>query len=286
MKVLVTGASGQLGRALITTASPGIEIVGLRSDELDISDDDAVSTAVARHTPALIMNAAAYTAVDRAESDEARSLAVNAAGVANLASAARQSGARLVHISTDFVFNGSKSTAWLPDDHPDPINAYGRTKLAGESAALAADAIVVRTSWVYSAHGSNFVRTMIRLMGERDQIDVVDDQVGKPTWATGLANALWDLTQCRAAGLYHYADGGLASWYDFAVAIQEEAINVGILTRQIPIRPIASAAYPTPARRPSWSVLDTRATDEIIGRQPPHWRENLRRMLEELKNNG
>lgn len=286
MKVLITGAGGQLGRALLATAASGVEVIGLRSSELDITDDCAVRRAVVQQAPALIVNAAAYTAVDRAESDEARSQQVNAVGVGHLASAAKETGARLVHISTDFVFDGSKSSPWLPDDNPAPLNAYGRTKLAGERAALAEGAMVVRTSWVYSAHGANFVRTMIRLMEERDHLDVVDDQVGRPTWAAGLARALWDLAEHGGAGVYHWADGGLASWYDFAVAIQEEAMNVGILTHGIPIRPIASAAYPTPARRPAWSVLDTRATAIALGRQPPHWRENLRRMLEELKHNG
>lgn len=280
MKILVTGAGGQLGRALIATAPAGAAIDATDVAELDITDAAAVAAHVAATRPALVINAAAYTAVDKAEAEEALAHRLNAEAVGHLAAAAEAAGARFVHVSTDFVFDGRQGSPYAPDAPTNPLNAYGRTKLAGERAAGRA-ALIVRTAWVYAAQGQNFVRTMLRLMAERDRLRVVADQIGTPTFATGLAEAIWALAAQNARGIYHHTDSGAASWYDFAVAIQEEALARGLLTRAIPIDPIATADYPTPATRPAYSVLDKSASTALIG-AAPHWRVQLRRMVEEL----
>jgi dTDP-4-dehydrorhamnose reductase len=285
MKALIVGSKGQLGRGLAATAPEGVAIVGHDLDTLDITDRAAVEAVVAAEKPDLLFNAAAYTAVDKAEGDEDAALAVNATAVGLLADAARANGARLVHVSTDFVFDGVQGVPYAPDAPTAPISAYGRTKLAGEQAA-GDDALIVRTAWVYAPTGGNFVRTMIRLMGERPEVRVVADQIGTPTYAPGLAVALWTLAQRGATGIYHYTDSGAASWYDFAVAIQEEALAAGLLTRAVPVLPIGTADFPTPARRPHYSVLDKSKTFAALGAPAPHWRTQLRAMIEEIRTNG
>lgn len=285
MKALITGANGQVGRALRATAAVDADIVALASADLDIGNAATVAERVAAEKPDLIINAAAYTAVDKAESEEGAALRVNGEGVANLARSAAEAHARLIHISTDFVFDGTSGVPYRPDSPTAPIGAYGRTKLAGERAA-GPDALVVRTAWVYGSQGHNFVRTMLRLMAERDEVRVVADQVGTPTFATSLAQAIWTLAAAGTRGIYHYTDSGAASWYDFAVAIQEEALALGLLSRAAPVIPIATADFPTPARRPSYSVLDKSATFALLGAPAPHWRVNLRRMLQDVKTHG
>lgn len=283
MKLLITGAGGQLGRALqlVQTHVEGdVDIVAASSTDLDIGDADAVAAFVDAAKPDLLINAAAYTAVDKAESDVDTAFRINAEAVGFLSHAARTVGARFVHVSTDFVFDGAAGRPYAPGAPTAPLGVYGASKLRGEELA-GGDALVVRTAWVYGRHGSNFVRTMLRLMAERDELRVVADQVGTPTWASSLAEAIWKLAAADAYGIYHYTDSGVASWYDFAVAIQEEALAIGLLDRAIPILPIPSSAYPTPARRPHYSVLDTEATNALIG-APPHWRSNLRLVLAEL----
>ncbi|MDE3170291.1 MAG: dTDP-4-dehydrorhamnose reductase, partial [Acidobacteriota bacterium] len=257
MKVLITGAAGQLGRALLKTAPGTVEVRG-SGTELDICAPAVLQSAVRAFKPALIVNAAAYTAVDRAESERDRAFAVNADGVENLARAARDYGARLVHVSTDFVFDGRKSSPYLPDDAMRPLSVYGASKAEGEDrlrALAGATAVIVRTSWLYAAVGQNFVNTMLRLMREKDGLGVIADQVGTPTWAQSLAEVIWKIAEePKIAGTHHWSDAGVASWYDFAVAIQEEALAAGLLTRVIPIRPIATEEYPLPAKRPAYSV--------------------------------
>ena len=285
MKVLVTGASGQLGRALCASAPDDVTVLALDRASLDIGDAAAVDSTIGQAAPDIVLNAAAYTAVDRAEADEEAALRINARGVGHLADAARKAGARLVHVSTDFVFDGASGTPYATDAPTAPLNAYGRTKLAGEQAA-GPDALVVRTAWVYGPSGGNFVRTMLRLMAERPEVRVVADQAGTPTYAPALANAIWKLALASERGMHHYTDAGMASWYDFAVAIQEEALAAGLLDRAVPVLPIASAEFPTPARRPAFSVLDKRATYAALGGPAPHWRVNLRRMLSEIQSHG
>lgn len=282
MKVLITGATGQLGRALIATAPEGWAVEAADRAALDLADTAAIHAEILRRRPDLVINAAAYTAVDRAESEEALAQAINADAVGAMALALGETGGRLTHISTDFVFDGQSPRAYRPDDQRAPLSAYGRSKAAGEDAA-GDGALLVRTAWVYGAGGANFVRTMLRLMRERDEIRVVSDQIGSPTWATGLARTLWGLTAQRATGIYHHSDAGVASWYDFAVAIQEEALALGLLGRAIPIHPITTSDYPTPAARPAFSLLDSAATRALLGDGWVHWRTNLRLMLEEEK---
>lgn len=285
MKVLVTGAAGQVGRALLAGAPADAEIIAADRATLDIADGAAVCRLADELRPTHIVNAAAYTAVDRAESEEEAALAINAHAVAHLAEAAQGVGARLVQISTDFVFDGTAGRPYRPDSATAPLGAYGRSKLAGELAA-GADALIVRTAWVYAARGANFVRTMLRLMGEREEVRVVSDQVGTPTWATSLAEAIWLLTTQGVTGVHHFTDSGVASWYDFAVAIQEEAAARDLLRPTARVVPITTAEFPTPARRPSYSVLDKSRTEGLLGGPAPHWRVNLRRMLDEMRKNG
>jgi dTDP-4-dehydrorhamnose reductase len=285
MKVLITGANGQLGRALQATVRLGVSIIAAGSAELDIGDAAAVDALLSAERPDAIFNAAAYTAVDKAESEEALAMRVNAEGVVNLARGAAAVGARLVHVSTDFVFDGRSGIPYAPEAPTAPLGVYGRTKRQGELAA-GPDALIVRTAWVYGSQGGNFVRTMLRLMAERDEVRVVADQVGTPTFASSLADALWRLHAAGAKGLFHYTDSGAASWYDLAVAIQEEALAIGLLARAVPVIPIATSDYPTPAARPHYSVLDKSATFALLGGAAPHWRVNLRKMLKDILDHG
>lgn len=286
MKVLITGATGQLGWELQRAVPQGVRMVALGSVALDITDQQAVARVVAEERPAIIINGAAYTAVDKAEAEPERAVAVNGQGAANLAEAARTNGVRLVQVSTDFVFNGHQSRPYGPGDPPGPVGIYGASKLAGEEAVrriLGDDSLILRTAWLYSAHGHNFVKTMLRLMVERDEVRVVDDQIGTPTSGRGVAEAIWQLVRVGAKGIHHWTDAGVASWYDLSVAIQEEALSLGMLSRAISIVPITTGDYPTPARRPSYSVLDKTATWALLGAPAPHWRVQLRRMLAQYK---
>lgn len=278
MRVLVLGSKGQLGRQLIASAPAHAVVVHHDIDTLDICDDAALRACVETSATDIIFNAAAYTNVDGAEAEEALAQKINAEAVGVLAAAAHDLSAKLVHVSTDYVFDGLSGRPYAPDAPTGPVSAYGRTKLAGEQAAGDA-ALIVRTAWVYSVTGGNFVRTMLRLFRERPEVRVVADQIGTPTYAPDLARALWTLAQHGATGLYHYTDSGAASWYDFAVAIQEEALALGLLDKAVPIVPIPTSGYPTPAMRPHYSVLDSTKTSAVLGGPAPHWRANLRRML-------
>ncbi|KPF94006.1 dTDP-4-dehydrorhamnose reductase [Novosphingobium sp. AAP83] len=280
MKALVTGVNGQVGKALLRTAPKGWTCVPLDRAALDLSDRDALIRMVDAEEPDVVFNAAAYTAVDKAESEPDLAQAINARAPAALAAALLRTGGKLVQVSTDFVFDGTAGHGYRPEDLRNPQSVYGTSKAAGEDAAGDA-AIIVRTSWVYAAGGANFVRTMLRLMRERDELRVVADQIGSPTWATGLARTLWGLAMADKRGIWHHRDAGVASWYDFAVAIAEEATAIGLLHRVPHIVPIATTDYPTPARRPSFSVLDVSATRAALGDEAVHWRANLRKMLKE-----
>lgn len=286
MKVLITGYRGQLGTSLVNCAPADVEISAVDRETLDITQSDLVADFIAKQAPALIINAAAYTAVDRAESDRANAQAVNGDAVGALARIATERGVRLVHVSTDFVFGGGLSRPIQPDAPTDPLGVYGQTKLDGErqAQANAVDALILRTAWVYGPHGGNFVKTMLRLMGERDEVRVVADQIGAPTYAPDLAAAIWSLAAQGARGVMHYSDAGAASWYDFAVAIQEEALAIGLLKHAASIVPIRTEDFPTAAARPHYSLLDSSATWAALGGMAPHWRSNLRKMLGVLKN--
>ncbi|MBA3003346.1 MAG: dTDP-4-dehydrorhamnose reductase [Desulfurivibrio sp.] len=288
MRVLLVGGSGQLGKELQHCKPADMELQALGSPELDLREPAGVAAKVDGFRPQVIINAAAYTAVDRAESEQEIAFAVNGQGAANLAQAARTVGAYCLQVSTDFVFDGAQSYPYLVTDRTNPLGVYGASKLAGEQMALAAypeGVAIVRTAWLYSAFGNNFVTTMLRLMAERETIGVVADQVGTPTWGRGLAEALWQMCRVQPKGIHHWTDAGVASWYDFAVAIQEEGFACGLLAREIPILPITTVEYPTPARRPPYSVLDKSETWAALGMTPPHWRVALRQMLLEYKEN-
>jgi dTDP-4-dehydrorhamnose reductase len=284
MKTLVLGCKGQLGTALADSVPDTIDLLGMDLPELDITDAGAVLAACRLSTPDVIVNAAAYTAVDRAESEAETAMAVNADGPRNIAIAAKDVGARLIHISTDFVFDGEATVPYVADAATNSQSVYGRTKREGEKAVLEVmptRAVVIRTAWLYSKTGSNFVKTMLRLMAERDELGVVADQTGTPTWADSLAGAVWAFVRIPSlAGIYHWTDGGQSSWHEFAVAIQEEAIALGLLNKAIPISAIGANEYPTPAARPQYSVLDCSATREALNLHPAQWRVNLQRMLQ------
>lgn len=289
MNTLIVGAAGQVGRALLRNVPPGVSVVGVSRAELDIADAAAVQRLVAERRPQCVINAAAYTAVDKAENERELAFAGNTHGPRLLAAAvARLPDCRLVHISTDFVFDGASSSAYLPDSPVKPLNVYGATKLAGDEAvqsALRERAVVMRTAWVYSAHGRNFLTTMLRLMADGKSVRVVADQIGSPTSADSLAVALWACARNPAVhGIQHWTDYGVASWYDFAQAIAEEGAAAGLLPSSVEVQPIASHEFPTPAKRPAFSVLDRRATVAALGIHPTHWRVALRAVLQGLLN--
>jgi dTDP-4-dehydrorhamnose reductase len=285
-KVLITGARGQIGSELQATAPASWQVIAYSSNELDITQGDTARALIARERPAVIIHAAAFTDVDAAEREVELAEAVNVTGTANVATAAGQIGARIIYISTDFVFDGNLGRPYVPEDSARPLGVYGRTKLAGERAVLdeaGVNSLVVRTAWVYSAQGRNFVRTMLSLMSTQPSVGVVSDQVGTPSWARRLAQALWNAAeQPDLGGIVHWTDAGVASWYDFAVAIQEEALAVGLLTRAVPIRPLRTVDFPRPAPRPPYSVLDKTTGWEALGGPSAHWRSNLRCMLKSL----
>ncbi len=285
-KVLVVGAGGQLGRELQRTAAPDMECVPMLHAQLDIADATEVAACLTAVAPQLVVNAAAYTAVDRAESEPDAARRINAEGPGTLAQACAQRGVRFIHVSTDFVFDGTASQPYRPEADTAPLGEYGRSKRAGELAVqrVLPEALILRTGWVYSRFGSNFVKTMLHLMAARDEIAVVTDQVGTPTWAHGLAEAVWAAaTRPQLRGIYHWSDAGVCSWYDFAVAIYEEARALGLLSRRVTIRPIATTEYPTAAQRPAYSVLDKTSSWRDFALEGSHWRRQLCAMLADLK---
>jgi dTDP-4-dehydrorhamnose reductase len=290
MKILLTGATGQLGQQLVRSApsqlgGEPLELVPLGRAQLDLADAVACRQMVHQQQPHWVLNAGAYTAVDRAEAEPDLAEAVNAAAPRALAEALAAEGQAgcMLQISTDFVFNGAQGHPYRPSDRLQPLGVYGRSKAMGETAVqevLGPDrATVLRTSWVYGPVGSNFVATMLRLHRERSNLAVVADQVGCPTSTLGLAQACWRVIDRQLGGVLHWSDAGAASWYDFAVAIGELGVSTGVLERAAEVAPIPSSAYPTPAQRPSYSLLDCQASWERLGCRPPHWRTALEQVL-------
>jgi dTDP-4-dehydrorhamnose reductase len=289
--VLVTGASGQVGGALLERLPANTELKTLTRAELDISDDRAVDAVLAAIRPNIVVNAAAYTAVDRAEDQVELARAVNANGPANLARAAsRIPGCRLLHVSTDYVFDGRATGPYHPDDRPNPLNVYGRTKLEGEVAVrelLNERAVVLRTAWVYAPQGKNFLLTMLRLMRERGTVRVVADQRGTPTAAQSIATTLWAIARRPDIhGILHWTSAGVTSWYGFASRIADDAHTIGLLPSRPEVTPITTAEYPTRARRPANSVLDISATAELLGIAPAAWEEDVRATLATIATTG
>ncbi len=271
MRVLLTGAYGQLGRCLLDRVPAEWILLACGSAELDITDRPAVERVVKKFRPDVIINAAAYTAVDKAETDRIRAMKVNAIGPENLAIAAHQQGARLIHLSTDYVFDGSKKTPYTENDLPCPINFYGLSKWEGEKRVFSVlpDAVVIRTSWVFSEYGANFVKTMLRLAETRSEISVVNDQCGCPTYAGDLAQAIITLaSRAEAAGVYHYCGDVAVSWCEFAQAIFVAA------QRDVLVKGIGSAQYPMAAARPVNSVMNT-ARIAALGVEASDWQNRV-----------
>lgn len=288
MKLLITGANGQLGRELraLLDGDSRFDPTYTDVEELDITSPDAVNSMVNALAPDYIINCAAYTAVDRAEDDEATALLINARAVEILATAAASMGARMIHVSTDYVFDGNGNRPYREDDAPNPVSAYGRTKLAGEQVLqriLPEQSVILRTAWLYSPHGKNFVKTMLELGRARDQLRVVYDQVGSPTLATDLARAI--ITVMTAAewhpGIYHYTNEGAISWYDFTKAIHRLA---GITNCDV--QPCLSHEFPAKAHRPAYSVLDKGKFKATFSVEVPYWEESLKQFIMHNQLNG
>ena len=287
MTILVFGSSGQLARSLRDTKQ-NREPFFVDRTTCDLADPSEVDAILERKKPDFIINAAAYTSVDKAEEEPELVRQVNEESVRRMAAFSHANNAQLIHVSTDFVFDGSKQSPYRPGDAASPLGEYGKSKLAGERAALqeAPESImVIRTSWVYSENSSNFVKTMLRLMNEKDGLDVVNDQRGSPTYAHGLAEMIWRIADQNlfTAGIFHWADEGSITWCEFAKAIQEEALKAGYLSQAIPINAITTEDYPAPAARPAFSVLDNTKLAKLVGIEPTPWRQNLVLMLSRLK---
>lgn len=284
MNVLVTGANGQLGSEIRTLAGQygAYRFVYTDVAELDIVSKSAVEDFFGKNKFDTVINCAAYTAVDKAESDQKTASQVNSLAVANLAAAAKKTGAYLVHVSTDFIFDGKKYTPYVETDKASPISVYGKTKLEGEKAFLkhAGGGAIIRTGWLYSSYGNNFVKTVLRLAREKGKIGMIYDQTGTPTYAADLAKAVLDILpkmKREKKEIYHYADEGVASWYDFAKAVCELSQTACV------VRPIETREYPTPAKRPSYSVLNKAKIKSEFGLDIPYWRDSLKICLAKMK---
>lgn len=283
--IWITGSTGQVGRALLAAAPDHVRCVPVARPQFDLATPDWVSHLARQSPPDVILHAGAWTAVDLAESEQQAAMSTNVGGTSALAACARDCHARLIMLSTDYVFAGTGSRPWHPDDPPQPQSVYGLSKWRAEQTLATLDpatACIVRTSWVYDAEGKNFVRTMLRLMATRTQIRVVADQFGTPTSARTLAACLWRIVATDCSGVVHFADAGAATWYDFAVAIQDIALELGLLERSCEIVPINTADYPTAARRPAFSVLDRSRAWNELNVPAIHWRHALHAVLLEL----
>lgn len=281
--VLVTGKNGQLGNELVLLSEkyPQFDFVFTDVAELDITDVEKVDTFFSEYKPAVCINAAAYTAVDKAETDRELALKINAEAVANLARNCNKVNARFIHISTDYVFDGTASSPYTEDHPVSPVNFYGESKLRGEEAAIEnlKTSVIIRTSWVYSFYGNNFVKTMIRLMKERESLNVINDQFGSPTYAADLADAIMQIAVASEVhpGIYHFSNEGVISWFDFAVAIRDiEGLNCKI-------NPVDTSGYPTPAKRPAYSVMSKQKIQSIYGIKLKEWKKSLEECISLLK---
>jgi dTDP-4-dehydrorhamnose reductase len=296
MKLLVTGANGQIGWELARSLMPLGKVRTLGRSDCDFAYPEKLPVLLKDLRPDVIVNAAAYTAVDKAEGEERLANTINATAVGMLAGAARKINALLVHYSTDFIFDGSKRTPYREDDLPSPISAYGRSKLAGEKALgeVGGDYLVLRVSWVYAARGHNFVKTMLRLMPERDQLNIVDDQFGGPTWARNIADATAQMVRQAQSerrggrfspGIFHLSASGATSWHGLATAVKEAAVGCGILSQGglAKLCPVPTEGYPLPAARPKNSCLDGEKMRLHFGLSMPKWEQALKRCLDEIR---
>ena len=286
MRILVTGSTGQLGFEVVRAFSPsGHEIIAPERSELDFLNPGQVAERVRHFQADWVINCAAYTQVDRAESEVEQAFVINRDSAGQLAGAVAGYGGNLLHVSTDFVFDGKQSRPYREDDVARPLGVYGRSKREGEQAVRSAlpEATILRTAWVYGVHGHNFVKTILRVAREGKPLRVVDDQVGSPTWARDIAGAIGTLVQNRASGTYHYTNAGSTSWHGFATAILAGAEAAGFALETTSVEAIPTSGYPTPAQRPAYSVLDTGKIQSLLTAPIPHWRDSLNRMLKELQ---
>ena len=281
-KILVTGANGQLGSEIKILAPnyPHFNFIFTDIDDFPLDQSAVIQTNFNQLQPDIVINCAAYTAVDKAEQDTVLADAINHLAIATLARLCNESGAKLVHISTDYVFDGTSPIAYTEEDKPNPQSVYGLTKLAGETACLknCPESIIIRTAWVYSEFGNNFVKTMLRLMSEKDTLNVVNDQVGSPTYAADLAQVILTILDSTkwVSGMYHYSNAGEISWYDFAQDIKE------IAQKTCEISGIPASSYPTPAQRPAYSLLDKSKIKAIYGIEPVDYKISLRTMMDKM----
>jgi dTDP-4-dehydrorhamnose reductase len=284
MKTLIIGKNGQLAWELQQSIPPNVEVIVVSRQELDVTNAQQVLAIIEEIKPNVVINASAYTAVDKAETDSLMAYEVNVLGPKNLANACKKVSARLIHISTDFVFDGNNTVPYTPEDITNPLGIYGKTKLEGEEwvqRILGTQATIIRTAWVYSVQGNNFVKTMLKLLNSKAEFNVVADQKGTPTWAASLANACWAVMQdSQIQGVHHFTDAGETTWYDFAVEIQKQAQAKGLLSTNSVIKPIPATEYPTPATRPYYSVLNTSTLNKIV--PPTPWQQQLSKVLEQL----
>ncbi|QJR81745.1 dTDP-4-dehydrorhamnose reductase [Alteromonas pelagimontana] len=283
--ITIIGKSGQLASELQESLS-SFEKRALGRHDIDLMSHGAIATALDSHKPAAIINASAYTAVDKAEYEKEAAYALNSTAVKNLGEYCASRNIHLVQVSTDYVFNGTHSSPISTEAPRQPLGVYGASKAAGEEALEHIEALsycIIRTAWVYSVFGNNFVHTMLRLMAEKPQLRVVADQIGSPTWAKGLAAACIFAAERKVSGIHHWTDLGVASWYDFAVAIQRIGVKQGLLNTAIPIQPITTADFPTPAARPAYSVLDKQSLTKVFAELPQdHWENQLEKMMTDL----
>ena len=285
MRILVTGATGQVGSEVLRAfAHSGHELIAPGRRELDFLNPEGVAGQVRRLRADWVINCAAYTQVDQAESEVEQAFVVNRDSVAALAGAVAGYGGRLLHVSTDFIFDGRQSRPYREADAANPLSVYGRSKWEGEQAvrAVLPEATILRTAWVYGVQGRNFVKTILRIAREGRPLRVIDDQFGSPTWARDIAGAIKTLVQHGARGTYHYTDAGSTSWHGFATAILAGANEAGFTLGTTSVEAIPTSGYPTPAVRPAYSVLDTGKIQSLLPAPIPHWRDSLDRMLKEL----
>lgn len=281
-QIIVIGKSGQLAQELAGLSLPE-KLVFFGRNDIDITSLDSIEAILSKYNPTAIINASAYTAVDKAETDKDQAFLINHKAVENLANYCKKQNVHLVHVSTDYVFKGDKGSPYLPSDKIDPQGVYGASKAAGENSILEIlpkQSCIIRTSWVYSQYGNNFVKTMLKLMQEKEELGIICDQIGSPTWAKGLAQACLHAATNKVVGIHHWTDSGVASWYDFAVAIQQIAHENGLLTKKVPLKPINTEQYPTTAKRPAYSVLDkSSSTNNFAEVKQCHWQEQLKQMI-------
>jgi dTDP-4-dehydrorhamnose reductase len=288
-KVLLIGAKGQVGQELQVTLPSLGEVISIGREELDLTNSEKIGQLIREIHPDYLVNAAAYTAVDKAETEPDLAYSINATAPKIMAESAEKIQAKFLHISTDYVFDGRKNTPYLETDLTNPLGVYGQSKLRGEEEikTVNSQAIILRTAWVYGSYGkSNFVKTMLRLGKEREELKVVVDQVGSPTWAKDIAAAITQLliNADNPAGIYNFTNSGVASWFDLTKAIFEEAKISGIPLKIQRVIPITTAEYPTPAVRPAYSVLSSQKISQQLGYIPPYWRDSLKAMLNQLFN--